>query len=83
MALNTPKRIKTLKTLASSPGSDCGLVWRDYVEGSVSPASSCDSPEFVGRNHQHQHTHQRQPPIGDGGSGNSNSSEAIPGRLPE
>ena len=46
MALNTPKRIKTLKTFASSPGSECGAVWRDYVEGSVSPASSCDSPEF-------------------------------------
>lgn len=40
MALNTPKRTKTLKTLANSPGSDCGLVWRDYVEGSVSPTSS-------------------------------------------
>lgn len=49
MALNTPKRIKTLKSLANSPGSDCGVVWRDYVEGSVSPASSCDSPEFAAR----------------------------------
>lgn len=50
MALNTPKRIKTLKTIVSSPGSDCGILWRDYVEGSVSPASSCDSPEFATKN---------------------------------
>lgn len=50
MALNTPKRIKTLKTIVNSPGSDCDVLWRDYVEGSVSPASSCDSPEFAIRN---------------------------------
>lgn len=83
MALNTPKRIKTLQTFINSPGSDCGVNWRDCsgasdggaaihghgtpmgstpnessngsntlasaglaTAGSLSPASSCDSPEF-------------------------------------
>lgn len=86
MALNTPKRIKTLQTFVNSPGSDCGAIWRDCggaldggggggdaimhghstpmgtptesngnnivvnaglaTAGSLSPASSCDSPEF-------------------------------------
>lgn len=84
MALNTPKRIKTLQTFVNSPGSDCGVIWRDCsgaldgggsgggimhghstpsaptepngcnmvanaglaTAGSLSPASSCDSPEF-------------------------------------
>lgn len=86
MALNTPKRIKTLQTFINSPSSDCGSIWRDYsgasdggsggvgsggggaitihehqlgesngnnvtnaghaTTGSLSPASSCDSPEF-------------------------------------
>lgn len=95
MALNTPKRIKTLQTFISSPGSDCGVGWRDCTGasdgsgisgsgsstvhgygtpmstssdannshhivghtslttiGSLSPASSCDSPEF---NSRHAH----------------------------
>lgn len=82
MALNTPKRIKTLQTFINSPGSECGAIWRDgsgvtdgsgailhghgtpmstpnetngnsmmgsaglATAGSLSPASSCDSPEF-------------------------------------
>lgn len=89
MALNTPKRIKTLQTFVNSPDSDCGVIWRDCsgaldgggsvgdgggtimhrhntsmttttesngnnivanaglaTAGSLSPASSCDSPEF-------------------------------------
>lgn len=94
MALNTPKRIKTLQTFINSPGSDCGGIWRDCsgtsdggvggssihghatplttpnesngsnmvggsaglaTAGSLSPASSCDSPEFNVR-HQNNGT---------------------------
>lgn len=66
MALNTPKRIKTIRTLNASPGSDGNVIWRDCldatnsgtnisnsncsaVNGSLSPASSCDSPELSTR----------------------------------
>lgn len=61
MALNTPKRIKTIKTYTSNPGNEYGTIWRDYNgdgssnnytntnNGSESPVSSCDSPEFSAR----------------------------------
>lgn len=98
MALNTPKRIKTLQTFINSSGSECSVIWRDCsgsdgggggvgtvgttihkmngtptcipnesngssivangglaTAGSLSPASSCDSPEFSVR-HQHNGT---------------------------
>lgn len=74
MELNTPKRIKTLKTIVCSPGSEYGADLSDCIDantnntitgslndtnsggigmnmgtGSLSPASSCDSPEFSTR----------------------------------
>lgn len=65
MALNTPKRIKTIKTYTSSPGNEYGTWYGDGQQqltttgnhslfqtpnnGSDSPVSSCDSPEFSGR----------------------------------
>lgn len=58
MPLNTPKRIRTLASFASSPpGSDSSGVspWNSQLmDGSLSPASSsCESPEFIARQSLH------------------------------
>lgn len=91
MALNTPKRVRTGALYPNSPPeSDCGLIsptWSNnisqltnnspWLDGSLSPVSSCGSPAAT-RIHNQQHSSQQSSyqynSSGGGGGGSSSSS---------
>lgn len=68
MALNTPKRVRTVASFASSPpnsesggpGLQCTGVGQQYnhnnqwIDGSMSPVSSCGSPDYMINRGQYQ-----------------------------